>query len=206
MFYYLSGELALRDINTCVIDCGGVGYKLTVSMITSESLASKLGQKVKLFTYLAVREDGVELFGFGSNEERHAFNLLTGVSGVGPKAAMSILSVMSPDRLAMAVCTEDIKGISKAPNVGAKTAARIVLELKDKIAKDFISSSSSEKSAGSVGATAPHAAMSGNLTEATEALMALGYDRSTVIKALAGIDPTLDVGMIIKAALKKLAR
>lgn len=206
MFYYLNGELALRDINTCVIDCGGVGYKLTISMITSESLASKLGQKVKLFTYLAVREDGVELFGFGSNEERHAFNLLTGVSGVGPKAAMSILSVMSPDRLAMAVCTEDIKGISKAPNVGAKTAARIVLELKDKIAKDFISSSSSEKSIGSVGATAPHAAMSGNLTEATEALMALGYDRSTVIKALGGIDPSLDVGMIIKTALKKLAR
>ena len=206
MFYYLNGELALRDINTCVIDCGGVGYKLTISMITSESLASKLGQKIKLFTYLAVREDGVELFGFGSNEERHAFNLLTGVSGVGPKAAMSILSVMSPDRLAMAVCTEDIKGISKAPNVGAKTAARIVLELKDKIAKDFISSSGSEKSIGSVGATAPHAAMSGNLTEATEALMALGYDRSTVIKALGGIDPSLDVGMIIKTALKKLAR
>ena len=207
MFYYLSGELALRDINTCVIDCGGVGYKLTVSLITSESLASKLGQKVKLFTYLAVREDGVELFGFGSNEERHAFNLLTGVSGVGPKAAMGILSVMSPDRLAMAVCTEDIKGISKAPNVGAKTAARIVLELKDKVAKDFLpSSAAKETGIGSIGSTAPHAAMGGNLAEATEALIVLGYDRSTVIKALGGIDPTMDVGMIIKAALKKLAR
>ena len=205
MFYYLHGELALRDINTCVIDCGGVGYKLTVSLITSESLASKLGQKVKLFTYLAVREDGVELFGFGSNEERHAFNLLTAVSGVGPKAAMNILSVLSPDRLAMAICTEDIKGISKAPNIGAKTAARIVLELKDKIAKDFLPSSS-EKSAGSIGASAPHAAVGGNLAEATEALIVLGYDRSSVIKALGGIDPTLDVGMIIKAALKKLAR
>ena len=206
MFYYLNGELALRDINMCVIDCGGVGYKLTISMITSESLASKLGQKVKLYTYLAVREDGVELFGFGSNEERHAFNLLTGVSGVGPKAAMNILSVMSPDRLAMAVCTEDIKGISKAPNIGAKTAARIVLELKDKIAKDFITSAGSEKSAGSVG-SAPHAsATSGNLSEATEALIVLGYDRSSVIKALAGIDHSLDVGMIIKAALKKLAK
>ncbi len=206
MFYYLNGELALRDINTCVIDCGGVGYKLTVSLITSESLASKLGEKVKLYTYLAVREDGVELFGFGTNEERHAFNLLTSVSGVGPKAAMSILSVMSPDRLSMAICTEDTKSISKAPNVGAKTAARIVLELKDKIAKDFITSSSSEKSAGSVASTAPHVAVSGNLSEATEALMALGYDRSSVIKALGGIDATLDVGMIIKAALKKLAR
>ena len=172
-------------------------------MITSESLASKLGQKVKLFTYLAVREDGVELFGFGSNEERNAFNLLTGVSGVGPKAAMNILSVMSPDRLAMAVCTEDIKGISKAPNIGAKTAARIVLELKDKIAKDFLPTSGAEKTAGSINAV--HTT-SGNLAEATEALMALGYDRSSVIKALGGIDPTLDVGMIIKMALKKLAR
>ena len=206
MFYYLNGELALRDINTCVIDCGGVGYKLTISMITSESLASKLGQKVKLFTYLAVREDGIELFGFGSNEERHAFNLLTAVSGVGPKAAMGILSIMSPDRLAMAVCTEDIKGISKAPNVGAKTAARIVLELKDKVAKDLLPSSTKEKSIGNIGSTAPHAAMGGNLAEATEALIVLGYDRSSVIKALGGIDPSMDVGMIIKAALKKLAR
>ena len=205
MFYYLNGELALRDTNMCVLDCGGVGYKLTISLITSESLASKLGQNVKLFTYLAVREDGVELFGFGTNEERHAFNMLTSVSGVGPKAAMSILSVMTPDRLAMAVCTEDTKSISKAPNVGAKTAARIVLELKDKVAKEMIpsSSSTSTKSIGNIG-NAPHA-VGGNLAEATEALMVLGYDRNAVIKAISGIDPTLDVGAIIKAALKKLA-
>ena len=203
MFYYLNGELALRDINTCVIDCGGVGYKLTVSTITSESLASKLGQKVKLYTHLAVREDGVEMFGFGSNEERHTFNLLTAVSGIGPKAAMSILSVMTPDRLAMAVCTEDIKSISKAPNIGAKTAARIVLELKDKIAKEMpLASASVKDTSGTISATRMS---TGNLAEATEALMVLGYDRSTVIKALAGIDPTLDVGAIIKIALKKLA-
>ena len=203
MFYYLSGELALRDINTCVIDCGGVGYKLTISTITSESLASKLGQKVKLYTHLAVREDGVEMFGFGSNEERHTFNLLTAVSGIGPKAALSILSVMTPDRLAMAVCTEDIKSISKAPNIGAKTAARIVLELKDKIAKEMPLASASVKD--TTGAISTARMSSGNLAEATEALMVLGYDRSSVIKALAGIDPTLDVGAIIKIALKKLA-
>ena len=205
MFYYICGELAYRDLNTCVIDCGGVGYKLTVSQITSQELGASLGKKSKLFTHLAVREDGIELFGFGSNEERHAFNLLTGVSGVGPKAAMSILSIMSADRLAMAICTEDIKGISKAPNIGAKTAARIVLELKDKVAKDFLPSSAIEKTAGSTGATAQHVS-TGNLAEATEALIVLGYDRSSVIKALGGIDPSLDVGMIIKAALKKLAR
>lgn len=203
MFYYLNGELALRDINTCVIDCGGVGYKLTISTITSESLASKLGQKVKLYTHLAVREDGVEMFGFGSNEERHTFNLLTAVSGIGPKAALSILSVMTPDRLAMAVCTEDIKSISKAPNIGAKTAARIVLELKDKIAKEMPLASASVKD--TTGAISTARMSSGNLAEATEALMVLGYDRSSVIKALSGIDPTLDVGAIIKIALKKLA-
>ena len=203
MFYYLNGELALRDINMCVIDCGGVGYKLTISMITSESLASQLGKTVKLFTYLAVREDGVELFGFGSNEERNAFNMLTGVSGVGPKAAMNILSIMSPDKLAMAVCTEDTKSISKAQNIGSKTAARIVLELKDKVAKDMIAPVSS-KGIGNVG-SAPHAAISGNLAEATEALMVLGYDKNSVIKALSGLDPTQDVGALIKAALKKLA-
>lgn len=169
MFYYVNGELAYRDINTCVIDCGGVGYKLTVSQTTSESLVSKEGQKVKLFTYLAVREDGVELFGFGSKEERSCFNQLISVSGVGPKAAMSILSVMTPDRFSLAVCTEDTKSISKAPGVGAKTAARIVLELKDKISKDMMTSS--PRSAASGARTSVSMPASSNLSEATEALM-----------------------------------
>ncbi len=205
MFYYIQGELAIRDINMCVIDCGGVGYQLTISLITSESLASKVGQRVRLYTYLAVREDGVELFGFGSPAEKNSFNLLTSVSGVGPKAAMSILSILSPDRLAMAIATEDTKSISKAQNVGAKTAARIVLELKDKIAKDFLPTSSSMTGAtlGNVGAVAH---TSGNLADATEALMALGYDKNSVLSAIKGIDPTTDTGEIIRAVLKKLTR
>ena len=205
MFYYLQGELAVRDINMCVIDCGGVGYQLTISLITSESLASKVGQKVKLYTYLAVREDGVELFGFGTPSEKNSFNLLTSVSGVGPKAAMNILSILSPDRLAMAIATEDTKSISKAQNVGAKTAARIVLELKDKIAKDFMPSSSSMTGTtlGNVGAVTH---TSGNLADATEALMALGYDKNSVLSAIKGIDPTTDTGEIIRAVLKKLTR
>ena len=202
MFYYLHGELALRDVNSCVIDCGGVGYKLTISMITSEALAPKLGQRVKLFTDMAVREDGVELFGFYSEYERTCFNQLTSVSGVGPKVAISILSVMTPDRLATAVCTEDVRSISKAPGVGAKTAARIVLELKDKIAKDMVAPQS-KGGIGSVGAVAH--SPTGNLSEAAEALMALGYDRNSVINALKGVDASADVGMIIKAGLKKLA-
>ena len=201
MFYYLNGELTYKTDSICVIDCGGVGYKLTVSLITSESLSSKLGQRVKLYTHLAVREDGIELFGFGTEEERVSFNLLTSVSGVGPKVAISILSILSPDRLAAAVCTEDVKAISKAPGVGSKTAARIVLELKDKLAKDMISGRTETKSAGAINAT--HAR--GNLSEAAEALMALGYDRGTVVDSLKGLDPATDVGLLIKAALKKLA-
>lgn len=205
MFYYLNGELTLRDTSTCVIDCGGVGYQLTISLITSESLSAKLGQRVKLFTYLAVREDGVELFGFGSNEEKHAFNMLIGVSGVGPKAALNILSVMTPEQLAMAVCTEDTKAIAKAPNVGAKTAARIVLELKDKVAKELPTPSVSKSTPlGNSGGV--HHPMSGNLFEATEALMVLGYDKNTVTNILKGIDPTMSVNEIITLALKKMAR
>ena len=201
MYYYLKGELTVREANTCVVECGGVGYKLTVSLITSEALASKLSSEVKIYTYLSVREDGVELFGFGSDEERTAFNMLTAVSGVGPKAAMNILSIMTPERLAIAICSEDIKSISKAQNVGSKTAARIVLELKDKIAKEnVISSVSSVPSAAS--AVAPR----GNMSEAAEALMALGYDKNTVLASIRDIDPTKDTGEIIKFALKKLSR
>ena len=204
MFYYLNGQLAYRDAGTCVIDCGGVGYKLTVSLITADSLTTKLGQNVKLFTHLAVREDGIELFGFGSNEERSCFNNLISVSGVGPKAAMSILSVMTPDRFSLAVCTEDTKAISKAPGIGTKTAARIILELKDKISKETITVSSQI----SLDKTEAYAVgMSGKLSEATEALMVLGYDKNTILGALKGIDTAaLATADIIKAVLKKLAR
>lgn len=201
MFYYLNGNLEYRDANTCVIDCSGVGYKLTVSTLTSDSLVNKMNQKVKLYTYLAVREDGVELFGFSSNEECACFNQLITVSGVGPKAAMSILSIMSPDSFSLAVCTEDTKAISKAQGIGSKTAARIVLELKDKISKDMITAEPkaiSNKTGISQNST---------LAEATEALMVLGYDKNTVLSVLKNIDTqTSDVSEIIKSALKKLAR
>ena len=203
MFYYVCGELAYKDLSTCVIDCAGVGYKLTVSQITSQELASSVEKKVKLFTYLAVREDGMELFGFLSEDERSAFNRLISVSGVGPKVAMSILSVMTPDNLAVAICTEDVKSIAKAPGIGTKTAARIVLELKDKISKDMAIPSAASLTKGSVGATVKGGK---NLSEATEALMVLGYDKNTILNVLKDIDTNIDVGEIIRAALKKLAR
>ncbi len=202
MFYYLKGELAVCEVGTCVIDCGGVGYKLTTSTTTSQNLANKIGQNIKLFTHLAVREDGVELFGFGSTEERACFDLLIGVSGVGPKAAISILSMMTPDRFSLAVCTEDTKFISKTPGIGPKTAARIVLELKDKLSKDMMTASPTLGSS----VTAKAAPVSKNLSEATEALMVLGYDKNTVLSVIKDIDPATEVGDIIKAALKKLAR
>ena len=204
MFYYLKGELEYIDINTCVIDCGGVGYKLTVSLLTSEAYASKLGKEVKLYTHLAVREDGVELFGFGSYEEKECFNKLTSVSGIGPKAAMSILSTMTPEKLAIAICTDDTKAIAKSPGIGAKSAARIILELKDKMSKEManeaIINSASTISAMSF-------ASNSAFSEASEALTVLGYDKNTIASALKGIDPKIDdVSEIIKLALKRLAR
>ena len=203
MFYYLCGELAYREANICVIDCNGVGYKLTTSYITSDALASKLGKQVKLFTHLAVREDAVELFGFGSNEEKECFNNLISVSGIGPKAAMSILSTMTPEKLAVAICTEDTKSIAKSPGIGAKSAARIVLELKDKISKDMMTAVSKIDSA-----PIQNIPKNSTLSEATEALMVLGYDKNTVLNALRGVDvqSMTDVGEVIKAALKKLAK
>ncbi len=204
MFYYLKGELVYRDMNTCVIDCGGVGYKLTVSMLTSEALVTRLGKEAKLFTHLAVREDGVELFGFGSYEEKECFNRLTSVSGIGPKAAMSILSTMPPEKMAIAICTDDKKAIAKAPGIGAKSAARIILELKDKMSNEIFSGSSDTvASANSAASFIANSAIS----EAAEALGVLGYDRNTVFSVLRGIDPAItDVGEIIRLALKKLAR
>lgn len=203
MFYYLNGDLAHRENGICVIDCGGVGYKLTVSAMTSDALITKVGKEVKLFTHLAVREDGVELFGFGTSEERECFNQLTGVSGVGPKVAMSILSTLTPEKLAIAISTEDYKAIAKSPGIGAKTAARIVLELKDKIAKDILSSGAESRNAD----LSHTPAQSSAFMEAREALTVLGYDKSTVLDALRGVSPDIsDVGEIIKAALKRLSR
>ena len=204
MFYYIKGELAHRDLNTLVIDCGGVGYKLTVSLITSELFASKLGKEIKLFSHLAVREDGIELFGFSSHEEKECFNKLISVSGIGPKAAMNILSTLTPEKLAVAICTDDKKAIAKAPGIGAKSAARIILELKDKMSKEVLES---DISSGDMSNSAAIFVQNSAISEASEALMVLGYDKNTILSVLKGIDPSItDVGEIIKYALKKLAR
>ena len=139
MFYYISGKLAHLEPTFAVIDAGGVGYKLTISGTTHAAMPHHLTTSeapiVKLYTYMAVREDDVELFGFINEAELSSFKLLLTVSGVGPKAAISILSLLTPEKFALAVCTEDRKTIAKANGIGPKTAARVILELKDKLLK-----------------------------------------------------------------------
>ena len=153
---------------------------------------------------MAVREDGVELFGFYSEEELSAFRMLITVSGVGPKAAISILSTLTPEKLAVAICTEDAKAISKAQGIGLKSAQRIILELRDKISKDVMNDTSILKETVD---TSHIMTKNSNLTEAVEALTVLGYDKNTILSALKGIETAnTDVGEIIRLALKKLAR
>ena len=197
MFYHLYGRIEIAEAGLVVIDCGGVGYKLTASLITSDLLREKIGEEVKVFTELVVREDAAELYGFENKEERECFNKLVTVSGVGPKAAMSILSIMTPTSFAVAVATEDAKAISKANGIGSKTAARIVLELKDKVSADV--SLATPKAA-------PTVPKSGNLAAAADALMNLGYDKNATARALDGLDPNAPVGELIRLALRTFAK
>ncbi len=193
MFYYVKGELVMTDPQSAVVDCGGVGYKLTVSMNTLSRL-TELGKKVCLYTHFSVREDAVELFGFYDTEELYAFRLLISVSGVGPKAAIAILSLLSPAKFAVAVSTGDTKTLSKASGVGAKTAARIVLELKDKVSATAVADD---------GKAVVETARGGIIDDAIEALMVLGYQRQTAQKALAGCKgETLEE--LMRAALNKI--
>ena len=204
MIYHVNGALELCEPTFCVIDCAGVGYKLSISESTYGSIVGHIGEKMKLLTYLQVREDDVELYGFKTSDELSAFKLLITVSGVGPKAAISILSLLTPDKLASAICCEDAKAISKANGVGPKTAARVVLELKDKMAKQAFAVSTVQAS--TIGAQSVSIGASSNLSEALDALIVLGYTRSDAQRALVGIDPNLDVTRIIPLALNKLMR
>lgn len=205
MFYYISGKLAYANPSTAVIDAGGVGYKLTISENTYNSLPPRHTQalpEAKLYTYMAVREDDVELFGFANEAELSSFKMLLGVSGVGPKAAISILSLLTPEKFALAVCTEDRKTIAKANGIGPKTAARVILELKDKLMKETDLGAAAQAS---IESASPIATPSGKLSEAQDALMVLGYSRAEAQNALKNID-TQNLGLeeIIKKALKLL--
>ena len=209
MFYYLSGTLALAAPGLAVVDVGGVGYKLTISENTYAALPRRgltdaAAPGVKLYTYMAVREDDIELFGFASEAELSSFRMLLGVSGVGPKAAMAILSILTPEKFALAVCMEDRKAIAKASGIGPKTAARIVLELKDKLQKQFAADAGDlpdAEEAEFVVATGGK----GKLAEAQDALLVLGYTRQEAVHVLKSIPvDQMSVEDIIKEALKKM--
>ena len=207
MFYYISGKLALLQPGFAVIDAGGVGYRLTISQNTYDSLprsAADAHKEVKLYTYMASREDDLELFGFASETELSSFKMLLTVSGVGPKAAISILSLLTPEKFALAVCTEDQKTISKASGIGPKTAARIILELKDKLMKE----TPPQKAAETLTTAITQSGTSqGRLSEAQDALMVLGYSRAEALSAMQGLDiSAMELEDIIRAALKKLMK
>ncbi len=209
MFYYISGKLAHLETGVAVLDAGGVGYRLTISGTTYDAMPPNRSVKepptVLLYTYMAVREDGIELFGFASETEMASFKLLISVSGVGPKAAMSILSLLSPEKFALAVCTEDKKTIAKANGIGPKTAARIILELKDKLMKEHAGEDLGRLS----DSPAPMATggKRGKLSEATDALLVLGYSRAEAANALKDIDTdSMELEEIIRVTLKKLMK
>jgi Holliday junction DNA helicase RuvA len=214
MFYYISGKLAAlereADKGFAVIDAGGVGYKLTVSGTTYDQMPPHLSVSeppvVKLYTYMAIREDDLELFGFATLDELSMFKLLISVSGVGPKVALSVLSLLSPEKFVFAVCADDKKTISKASGVGAKTAARIVLELRDKLMKSPIGSIESGNELLNTSAiTASNGTQRNKISEARDALTVLGYNRAQVMSVLSTIDTAaLSLEDIIKVALKKL--
>lgn len=193
MLYYVEGRVAVLEANLAVIDCGGVAYACNTTNNTMKRL--KVGERARLYTYLNVREDAVDLFGFYTQAELNHFKLLIGVSGVGPKAALSILSVVSPDRFALAVMTGDEKALTAAPGIGKKIAQRIILELKDKLAADGAEDSFVPELAVGAGA--------GKWKEASSALAVLGYSAADISLALKGIDvENLALEEIIRQALK----
>lgn len=199
MFYYVNGIVAEIDANLAVIDCNGVGYACATTNYTLSQL--KKGEKAKLYTYLNVREDAVDLFGFASQSELNSFKMLLGVSGVGPKAALSILSSTTPGNLAMSVVMGDEKALTAAPGIGKKIAQRIILELKDKLAKEQASGSFA------VGGSVPVIVQNSKANEASAALAVLGYTAQDIALALNGIDmEVLPLEEIIRQALKKMVR
>ena len=201
MFYYLNGTVAHIGPHLAVIDCGGVGYACRT---TNQTLAHlQKGEKGKLYTYLNVREDAMELYGFYSENERNCFEMLIGVSGVGPKAAISILSSTTPEGLAMSIITGDEKALTVAQGIGKKIAQRIILELKDKLAKGQLSTPGGE----SYGGTGVTVIPQNKASEAAAALAVLGYSQVEAAAALKDIDmETLALEEIIKQALKKMVK
>lgn len=199
MIYNVKGKLTYIDTQFVVVECGGVGFKCFTSLNTAKQIG-KIGNEVNLFTHLAVKEDAMDLYGFSTHQELESFKLLITVSGIGPKAAVSILSELAPDRLALAIASGDIKAITKANGVGKKTAERVVLELKDKM----VNTSTGELS--SAVSSASSIAEESSSAEAVAALVALGFGQSDAAVAVGQMDKSLSVDEMIRLGLKQLSR
>ena len=200
MFYYVQGTVAHIGPYLAVIDCGGVGYACRTTNHTIAALTR--GKSAKLYTYLHVREEVFELYGFISESELNCFEMLIGVSGVGPKAALAILSSNTPEGLAMAIVSGNEKALTSAPGIGKKIAQRIILELKDKLAKGQLTASGGETFAGGV-TIIPEDKTSGAAAEPT----GLGYTQGEISPALRGVDmENLSLEDVIRQALKKMVK
>lgn len=198
MIYSVRGKLIRKEPNLAVIECAGVGYACRTTLNTLSRLGS-IGSEAFLLTYLYIREDAVELFGFATEQELNCFKMLISVSGVGPKAGLAILSDTSPESFALNVATGDYKAFTKTKGIGPKLAQRVVLELKDKITNEQLTSSVT-------GDTDFRAVTEGgNTSEAISALVVLGYSQAEAASVIAKLDPSLSVEELIKNALKKIA-
>ena len=199
MIYNIKGELTYCDVQFVVIECGGIGFKCFTSLTTVKTIG-QIGSTVNLYTHLSVKEDAMDLYGFATQEELNSFKLLITVSGIGPKAAVSILSELSPDRLAIAIASSDVKAITRANGVGKKTAERVVLELKDKMVG---MSAGDGSSAVSYAASVVEESAAG---EAVAALVALGFAQSDAAVAVGQMDKSLSADEMIRLGLKQLSR
>ena len=201
MYYYVSGQVAHVEPYLAVIDCGGVGYACRTTAYTLSQI--KKGDRAKLFTYLSVREDAMDLYGFFSQEELKLFQQLISVSGVGPKAALAILSSSTPANLAMSIITGDEKTLTRAPGVGKKIAQRVILELKDKLAKGQTVSASGENITMDAVTIIPQ----NKLSEASAALAVLGYSQAEINVALKGVNVDgQPLEQVIRMALKNMVK
>ena len=195
MCYYLNGTITELDANLAVVDCGGVGYACYTTGYTLSQL--QVGKRQKLYTHCNIREDAFDIFGFATKEELGYFNRLLGVSGVGPKAALAILSALTPSQFALAVLTGDEKSLTRAQGVGKKMAQRIILELKDKLSGELPEADAAVVQVAAGG--------SGKLAEATAALASLGYSQSEIGVALKNVDVEhLSVEEIVRSGLRAM--
>ena len=203
MIYSITGLLRQVAPTYCVIEACGVGYQCSASTYTLSSLPGR-GQEVTLLTHLWVKEDSMELFGFSTEQEKHCFRLLIGVSGVGPRVALASLSDAAPDRLMLSIAAGDAKALTRAQGVGTKLAQRIILELRDKVTDEDIGSSFGEEQGtiAALGESAKNTAKS----EAISALVALGYGQTDAAAVIAPMEESLAVDELIRRALKTFTR